>query len=368
MGFLATSCIYPKLGNTISESDNLIYTANNSFLRDSYQDFIVDDTLVFEKEEDLSGLPGTSFLQYSDKLLFTTRNGYLYISELNNIAKFTKKKLTIGIDATPTISDSILFIPVSKGNDGLIAYDMVNGSIVWELPGMFSQSSPLIFKNNVIHATLDGSIYALDIQTSETKWTIHLEDNIRNSLALVGNNLILATQNGLIRNYNAEKGTIKWSRKIEASVYATPVTDGNSIFIATYAGEIFKINMLSGDITSSVKKNEPIYLSPALDQDHLYVPLANGTLVKLDKSNLQTVWSANLQAPYSAGLLLSKNSIIAGTTLRGLFLVEKNTGNIIQRINLNGRLRTQATFYNDKIYISHESSMLQSYHFGEINE
>ncbi len=365
---LASSCIYPKLGRESHSSENIISTANNTFMRDSYQEFVLLDSLRMDQEEDLTGLPTSTFLQYAGNLVFTTMNGYLYFCKLDNIEKFTKKQLTIGIEAAPTVSDSILFIPVIKGDNGLIVYDMVEGSILWSLEGKFSKSSPVVFNNSVIHAAQNGTIYSLNIKTSKKNWTLQLDANIENSLALFGNNLVVAAQNGIIRNYNPENGTMNWSQKTNGAIYASPVTDGKVIFIANYYGDIIKMDLLTGDIKSSIKNNAPVYLPPAMDKEHIYVPLSDGKLIKLNKSNFTRVWTTDLQAPFSASPLISENKIITGTFSKKLYVLDKENGAILQKIKLGGRLKTQPSFYNNRIYISHEPTILLTFTTKELNE
>lgn len=365
ISLLGYSCIYPKLKRVMNDSVEPVITANHSFKRNSYQNFSINDTLVSDQENDLSGLPAGSLLRFSGNLVFTTTNGYLYFVELNKLQKFTKKQITDGIEAAPTINDSIMFIPIAKGNYGLLIYDMLEGSILFEMDGMLSQSSPVIFEKSVIHASLDGDITCIDITSFEEKWSFQLDDNIHNSLALYKDNLIVTTQNGIIRNYNPATGTLNWSREINDAIYASPVTDGESIFIASYKGKILKIDLMTGDILTQKGYNIPIFFPPVIDKDFIYVPISDGRLLKLTKENLNLVWAAKLEAPFRASLLLSNDKIIAGTAAKDLFIIEKSNGAIYQKIKLKGRIQAQPVFYKDKLYVSYEPNILLTFKTGQ---
>ena len=101
------ACQKPYLQKLTINPDKDVITAHHSFSRNGYQNFVLHDSLRILDSDDLKGLPYLSFLQYSGELIFTTRNGYLYFVDLNDISLIRKKQFRNGIESTPTISNSM---------------------------------------------------------------------------------------------------------------------------------------------------------------------------------------------------------------------------------------------------------------------
>ncbi len=352
------SCQRPVIKNFIPQPDKPITTANQNFSRTGMQEFIIQDSLKIMYNDDLKGLPFSSYLQYSGELIFTTHNGYLYFVSLDDFNNIRKAHIADGIMTTPSIQGETLFIAVNKGDEGLIAYNLRSGKINWDISGKLSQSSPVLTKRHVIHATLDGQIFAYNKLDGSRSWQVEYDDPVVNNLAMMGNDLIIASQNGKISNYDPETGSLKWSLKIAESVYASPIISSQFVYISTYSGSILQITIDNGEINNRYNANVELYKTPSLDSKTLYIPLANGNLIALDKTNLKIKWQQKLDSPFSSSILLGSMEIISGTESKMIYRLNKFTGEITQTLKLDGRLRTQPIYYMNKIYLSYEPDFL----------
>ncbi len=356
--FLVISCKKPLIKNFTVHPDPPIITSNLNYTRNGLQAFTITDSLKVVANEDLIGLPFSSYLQYSGELIFTTHNGYLYFVSLNDFDDIRKTNLADGISTAPSIFGKILFLAVSKGEKGLVAYNMNTGKIQWDIPGMLSQSSPIIIDKFVIHASLNGKITAYNLLDGSHSWQFEYDDQIVNNLAMIDNNLIAASQNGKISNYNPKTGELNWSLQINDAIYASPVLNSQYVYISTYTGSIIQIGMKSGEIKNRFESDVEVYLTPALDDNNLYIVLSDGRLIALGQSNLKVKWKKQLDSPFSSSPLVGSNELITGIESKKLHRINKFTGEVIQTIKLEGRPRTQPIYYNNKIYLSYEPDML----------
>ncbi|MCB9057160.1 MAG: PQQ-binding-like beta-propeller repeat protein [Calditrichae bacterium] len=349
------SCKPAYLNKIISEeTNNQITTAFRDYLRNGFQQVSLPDSLVFVKEEDLRGLPYHSLLSYSGKLMFITHNGYLYFMDHDDFDDIRKSSLADGITAAPSIFENLMFIPVSKGKKGLLAYDLMTGDTKWEASGRFSQSTPVIYDTLVIHASLDGNIAAFGIQSGKKLWENQLGDKIVNSLTLAESNVIVASQNGIIRSYGAISGSLNWSLTLKESVYATPVANSKYVYICTYSGKIVSINIKTGNRHKEINTKNEILLSPVMDNSHLYIAQASGTIASYSIPDLKITWAKTLDGPYSSTPLLTLKDIFLATTSKHFYRLKKETGEIIMNKELEGRVRTQPVVYQNKLYIGYE--------------
>jgi outer membrane protein assembly factor BamB len=368
ISLIPLSCQPPEIRVFNPDLSGAVLTAHQSYTRSGYQSFDLKDSLKIIQEESLGGLPYFSFLHYSGELIYTTHNGRLYFTGLNNFDDTRKTKIDEGIGTAPTISGSTLFIAVNRGKHGLIAYDMLKGKYLWQLEGQFSQSSPVVLGNRVIHATTFGAISAHDFITGERKWKVEINDRILNNLAYVRGSVIVLTQNGTLRSYNPENSSLNWSLSMHDAFYASPVVNSDNVYIASYNGNVSKIDLLKGIILKKAKLNSNIYMTPGLDDQSLYIGKGNGQLIALDHNTLEEKWSQSLEGPVTAAPLVSNTEIILGTASRKLYRITKKDGKIKQMIRLAGKPRSQPAYHDNKIYISYEPDYIAVLGSGSVNE
>ena len=355
---LLLSCRKPIIKEFVLQPERPVITANQNFSRTGLQEFIIQDSLKILYSDDLIGLPFSSYLQYAGELIFTTHNGYLYFVSLNDFSDIRKTNIADGIGTAPSIHGKTLFLTVNKGDVGLIAYDMASGKIKWTIPGMLSQSSPVLTEMKVIHASINGSIIAYNILDGSRTWQVEYSGPILNNLAMTGENLIVAGQDGNISNYNPETGVLNWALQLEGAIYASPVINSNFVFISTYSGSVIQIELNSGNIKNRFNGKVELFQTPVLDDQTLYILLANGKIIALDETNLNIKWQKQLDGPFSAPPLLASMEILVGTGSKKLYRLNKFTGDIIQILKLEGRPRAQPIYYKNKIYLSYEPDIL----------
>lgn len=351
---LIISCQPPVIRTFNTDLSGAVLTAQQSYTRSGYQSFDLNDSLKIISEESLGGLPYFSFLQYSGELIYTTHNGRLYFTGLDDFNDTRKTNIDEGIGTAPTISGSTLYIAVNRGKYGLIAYDMLQGEYLWQLEGQFSQSSPVVVDNLVVHATTFGAISAHDITTGNRKWKVEIDDRILNNLAYVRGSIVVLTQNGILRSYDPSNGTLNWALSMHDAFYASPVVNSDNVYIASYNGNVTRIDLQQGTILKKVIIGSNIYMTPGLDDQNLYIGKGNGQLATLDKNTLAEKWTQTLEGPVTTAPLVANTEIILGTGSRRLYRLTKEDGKIKQVIRLNGNPRSQPAFYKDRLYISYE--------------
>lgn len=361
------SCSTPKILNISWSEKPHLFTAHFNYARNGYQEITIADSVKVEDMFDLSGLPVATPLVYSNTLISVTYNGYLYFMDTDNLKKKAKKQISDGIGTSPTVLETLLYIPSDLGDFGLTVYNSRTAKIVWELESLLSRSSPIISNGQIFHASINGKVTSFEEKFHKQIWSVEINDNILNDMALYEDNLIIASQNGIVKNYNPQKGSLNWSLKLHTAVYASPVIDNQSVFIAGFSGEIIKISLKSGNIEESYNSDVPVYFTPSLDKNTLFVPLANGTLLSLDKNTLKQNWNSILEGPFSESVLVTANKIVAGTAARKLYVLNKVDGSVAQCIELAGRPHSQPVIYENKLYLSYEPDILITFSLNRGN-
>jgi outer membrane protein assembly factor BamB len=95
-----------------------------------------------------------------------------------------------------------------------------------------------------------------------------------------------------------------------------------------------------------------------MDNENLYIGCGDGQLKALDINSLENNWIQQLDGPVTAAPLVSTSEVILGTASRKLYRINKKGGQIIQKILLDGRPRSQPVYHKQKIYIAYEPDYL----------
>lgn len=135
-------------------------------------------------------------------------------------------------------------------------------SLIWE----FSTdreivSKPIVFKNSILAASSDGTIYSFDPNTGAKKWEIEVKGN-PNEIFEFDNSVITSTRDGKVFKI-ASTGKEVWSINLNTTQYNSSriygastnnniifITANNGIFTITKGGEVSKIFSYNNSVTT----------------------------------------------------------------------------------------------------------------------
>jgi outer membrane protein assembly factor BamB len=362
LAVLISSCQNPRLLKTNNAEEICpIFTEGVNFQHHNYLNENMPLPIIFEKDESLSGMPTQTLCFIRDQIVLTTHNGHLYIINSNNFGKNSKTKISRAISAPPTFHNGFLYIAAEIGKEGLSAYDIYKGETVWRQKGYMSVSSPIVSQDRVFHGALNGAVICLNAADGQKIWESATGDKITSSLAFKDNNLIAASQNGIIRNYNASSGTTNWSLELNEGVFTHPLIVDNRIFIVTYPGNLYSIDLKNGKIITKKPFGVKLYTAPSTDRQSLFIPLSDGKIAAINLDTYKTQWTIQLEGPPSAPILVTNNALFAGTAQKHFYVIDKKNGEIIQKIKLEGRLKSLPVILNEKLFLSYEYKYIASF-------
>jgi outer membrane protein assembly factor BamB len=156
---------------------------------------------------------GSSAALVDDKVLFTSKDGYLYSLNSKTGKLIWKKEIGSSV-SSPAIKDETIFVGSGEldGEGKFYSLDL-NGNIKWDYtPNGAVQSSPAVSKDYVYFATnvKNGTIYCLSNTNGSLIWeyTPWPRDYIISSPAVVGNSLYISSDNGRMYYFNGKSPLI----------------------------------------------------------------------------------------------------------------------------------------------------------------
>jgi outer membrane protein assembly factor BamB len=344
-----------------SADKNPLLTLQHNYGRNALGSEELIPPLAEDWEENYQSLPQNGFTAVDNWLLFGMLSGYLAAIDIDNGDLEGKKNLGDACAVPPTIYNNLLYQTFETGSKGLIAYDVSDGSSVWAIEDHFSRSSPIIVDDIVLFQSLSGEIIGLQYLTGEEIWRKSLNKNIRNSAAYKDNILITVTLDGSIFALEANSGTTIWRKDLKTPVFADPVIEGNELFVVTHSGKLILIDLLKGESLSEKDFNIELFNSPTIDQNNIYITASNGNLYALKKSSLATVWNFKGEGPIAGSALVTNTYIYLTTLARKLYVIDKNDGELVQKIELVGRARSAPIISQGKLILVCEENRVIAY-------
>jgi outer membrane protein assembly factor BamB len=178
--------------------------------------------------------------------------------------------------------NTTVFAPVSNGQvvaagftefslpnrGGVIVVDIKTGTLRWKAsfpvpsdPGLATNSGggPVFSEGSVIASSGDGVIYAFDLDTGETKWSLPRvgdlpPDNLLSPdrdfrpLAISGSTLVAGSLTGIVLGWDLATRQQRWrfhSPESGSTVFRM-TADEHSVYLPYFSGELIRIDVASG--------------------------------------------------------------------------------------------------------------------------
>jgi outer membrane protein assembly factor BamB len=336
-------------------------TLQFNYQRNALTDEEVAPPLVLQWEESLPSIPNKGFAISDNYALFGMTNGYLAALEVGDGSFLGKKNLGDGCPAPPTIYGTIAYQSFETGKSGLIAYDLPTGGVLWELPGQFSTSNPVILDERLFHQTAQGMVFCLDYRNGGFLWQKYTGHAVRNALAYSDGILISAASDGFISAIIHRTGVMRWQTTVDGPVFADPVIADGRVYIAGYDGFLTILDLATGTIVKRIPFEVPLYQGPTIDAGTIYFGVSNGTFYAIDRRSFEIRYRFNGQGPVSAPPLVSESYIYFTTLARHLYVLKKSDGQLLQDIEFDGRARSTPIIKNNTLIIASDAKAAFAY-------
>ena len=198
--------------------------------------------------------------------------------------------------APGSVAEGVLVIGNSDGN--VYALDVEDGSPVWAEPFQTEGrvwSTPLILSDTVYIASLDHSLYALDLRTGQERWRFTADGAMVGPPLSLGDRLYIGSFDGRLYAIRQADGGVAWSASFDKEywIWGSPATDGERVFAADVMGNVYAVDAESGAELWVQALGESVRLGLSVDPTGTYLLVASnaGTLYALDPDSGEVQWS-----------------------------------------------------------------------------
>jgi outer membrane protein assembly factor BamB len=219
-------------------------------------------------------------------------DGYVYAVNLENGRVQWRFKSGGRIRSAAAIHDGVAY--VSSGDGVVYGVSVVDGSEVWrfETNGKnlsasdwgFDRtqiySSPTIVDGALFFGSRDATVYAIDLESREPRWTF--EDGtswVMSSPAVADGRVFSArSSNGQIRAVDVASGLEQWVVKTGGMVFSSPMVVDSTVYVGSGDANVYALDASTGSVRWTYHTGGGVFSTPTIWDGRLYVGSDNGFL------------------------------------------------------------------------------------------
>ena len=284
----------------------------------------------------------------SDVLYAADNLGFIYSINTETGKKIWQQEYGIPFSSHLNFHRGVLYVVNQNGR--LYAFNPVDGEKIWSfesLSGLIkpSRSSNIsIYENKLLFSNDLGDITAIDLNQQVIIWSKNIlsQNTISNNLVFRVSNILVdkkdifvSSNSGSLFNLNIETGETKWSSKV-SSIQHHIITD-KYLFVLTDNAFVIAFSKFDGNILWSLNMNK--YSKPIVEGSNIGIfstPITNSHF----------------------GLLLASNHLYLVSTSGFIFKISALDGKYISNKKISSELSRAPIIVDNKIFIFNRSSEL----------
>lgn len=275
------------------------------------------------------GVYGTPVVASNGTVYFGDYNGYLYAfrpSDFSSSSGQKPKAATLKLDG-PVIGG--LAYDSGSGNVYVSSGDSLFRISAKDMDARFENKdasvqrtrllktgkdiwgAPVVQGGVVYVSSLDGSLYAVDANTGETKWRYSTGNAVSTTPTVSGSTVYIGGFGDKLIAVDASTGTQKWSFTAGDWIWSQPLVDGSRVYFGDFNGDVYALSSSDGSVQWQKNvANKPIRSALALVSGTLLVGSEDGRIYGIDSTTQEQRW-----APQDIGSDLNANLLPDNSTV-----------------------------------------------------
>lgn len=291
----------------------------------------------------------------ADRVFAACRNGFLYCLDLDGGRPLWLFDVKGEITSMPAVFEGGVLVSTL---DGRVVCVDGKGGLLWEVEvGGSVLSSPVPSGKRVYFTSLDGFLYCVDAARGSEKWRFQADAPLEVSPCIYEGQVLCASYEGTLFALDAGSGRLLWSTHLQGLPVCFPVADEGRVFQVTDA-ELRCADSQSGKTLWSLALGGKVLSNPAVRGNQLVIlmggPGEGSFLLSLDARTGDRLWQVALgMETGKANILATNNDVYLATSDRVLAL-EWETGAPTLGYDAEGALPSTLTVTQDRLLVGTE--------------
>lgn len=307
---------------------------------------------VWEKDIEAT-VSGDNILGVSGALWVFNRKGTLKLIQAKDGKSLGEISLARHLNGGVLWHEQQLIVPHASGKSTLSKFDIATKTERWKVSGPNVEVQPIIWQNQLVSATSGGKIQFRNLENGVLKAEFPIATVAQKVLAspiLSQDTLFVVDEIG-----NAMAMTssgVLWQKAIGNSVETDGLYFKNQVILPTTRGKLITVNLKDGTISELFNCSDATvrFTTLAVHQNAIWFGATDGFLRSIDLVERKLQHQIYIKSPITAPPLALSNRIVIGTLKSEALLISPDTGEVLQRIRLRGRVKSTPFAYHNKLY------------------
>ncbi len=291
-----------------------------------------DDWLSFRGNPQLTGV-ATGELPENLELLWTFETGD-------------------GIESTAAIAAGTVYVGTLDGY--LYAINLENGGLKWKYQASGEiKSSPTVFRNVVHFGDGMGVFHAVDAQTGEPRWTFEAEAEIISSANVAQDRLLFGSYDQYLYCLSAEDGSLAWKFETEGYIHGTPAIVNGAVVISGCDGYLRIINITDGVEQQKIALGDYVGASPAILNNRAYAGTFGNQVLCAELENSEILWwyqHPERHFPFYASAAVTADIVVIGGRDKMIHALKPQTGEPLWTYPTKSRVDSSPVIVGKRVF------------------
>jgi outer membrane protein assembly factor BamB len=259
-------------------------------------------------------------------------------------------------EATPVIVDSTVYIGDMDGT--FYALDLQSGAKRWTFDQGKDKAgftaAAAVRDGMVYIGDMDGAFFCLDAKTGEKKWEATSDGEIDSAANFYQGNVLFGSQDTTLYCLDAKTGQRQWTHQIGDQIRCSPTVIENCCFLAGCDGKLHVIDLHHGEETGAVDIHSPTGCTPAASGNLIYFGTEGGTFFSVNWKELKSVWMWQDKAKglsIRASAALTPQAVIFGGRDKTVHARDPQTGEKLWDFATKGRVDSSPVVVDERVYV-----------------
>ena len=334
--------------------------------------------MIFESADPVVSSPAVV-----DGTLYLTSGGherYSIIAIDAYTGKFIwKREFPAPVSYSPAVAGHFVYLAVGDGRIlGLSAHD---GETQWSSDlGNYISSSPTIHNGIVYIGSFDEKLYALDAANGELLWEHEVNGRITSIPAVNDEIIAFVSQENLVHILDSFTGRVRLEYRTSMTNGSVSM-DGERLYVADWKGNLHSIDwtqkefpferkirtirinlFIWGFIKSFPSVKGAVWLfnrpgehfigTPVIANKSVYISSLTGKVFNVNQTTGELRWEYDAGVGLTEPMSATASELFIGDTKGGLHIISTDTGELNQKVDLDGPITSSPILANGMLYVA----------------
>ena len=257
-----------------------------------------------------------------------------------------------GIESTAAIAAGTVYVGTLDGY--LYAINLENGGLKWKYQASSEiKSSPTVFSDMVYFGDGMGVFHAVDAPTGESRWTFETEAEIISSANVAQDRLLFGSYDQFLYCLSAKDGSLVWKFETEGYVHGTPAIVNGAVVISGCDGYLRVINIADGLERQKIGLGDYVAASPAIWNNRAYAGTFGNQVLCAGLENSEILWQyehPERHFPFYASVAVTADTVVIGGRDKMVHALESQTGQPLWTYPAKSRVDSSPVIVGERVF------------------